>query len=200
VERREEFQREGERRPEAAAIVLRLTPLPRGNGVRMVLPPAEPPLTAELLTAVEESLQQGCRSGCRTGYPLTDLAVQLLEIPLEAGLPSEPALRTVALRGLVLAAREGGALLLEPIMALELEVPTENLGRVLGTLQQKRGRVEGMEQRDGREVVRATVPLAEMFGYMTELRSATRGRGSYTMEFLRFEEAPAGIQAQFGLA
>ena len=180
--------------------MLRLTPLPRGSGVSMVLPPAEPPLTAELLTAVEESLQQGCRSGCRTGYPLTDLEVQVLEIPLEAGLPSEPALRTVALRGLVLAAQEGGALLLEPIMALELEVPTENVGKVLGTLQQKRGRVEGMEQRGDREVVRATVSLAEMFGYMTELRSATRGRGSYTMEFLRFEEAPAGIQAQFGLA
>jgi elongation factor G len=85
-------------------------------------------------------------------------------------------------------------------MALELEVPPENLGKVLGTLQQKRGRVEGMEQRGNREVVRATVPLAEMFGYMTELRSATRGRGSYTMEFLRFEEAPLGIQEQFGLA
>ena len=200
VERRETFHREGERRPEAAEIVLRLTPLPRGSGVRILLPPAEPPLTPELLVAVEESLQQGCRSGCRTGYPLTDLEVQLREIPLEVGLPSEPALRTAALRGLVLAAREGGALLLEPIMALELEVPTANLGKVLGTLQQKRGRVEGMEERGDSEVVRATVPLAEMFGYMTELRSATRGRGSYTMEFLRFEEAPLGIQEQFGLS
>ena len=199
VARRETLQREGERRPETAEIVLRLTPLPRGSGVRMLLPPADPPLTPELLTAVEESLQQGCRSGGMTGYPLTDLAVQVQEIPLAAGLPSEPALRTVALRGLVLAAREGGALLLEPIMALELEVPTENLGRVLGTLQQKRGRVEGMEQRGDREVVRAIVPLAEMFGYMTELRSITRGRGSYSMEFLRFEEAPSGIQEQFGL-
>jgi elongation factor G len=200
VERRETFQREGERRPESAEIVLRLTPLPRGSGVRILLPPAEPPLTPELLAGVEESLQQGCRSGCRTGYPLTDLEVQLREILLAAGLPTEPALRTAALRGLVLAAREGEPLLLEPIMALELEIPTENVGKVLGTLQQKRGRVEGMEQRGASEVVRATVPLAEMFGYMTELRSATRGRGSYTMEFLRFEEAPAGIQEQFGLA
>jgi len=200
VVRREKFQREGERRAETAEVVLRLTPLPRGSGVRILVPSPESPLTPELLAAVEQSLQQGCRSGCRTGYPLTDLEARLVEISLEAGLPAEPGLRAAALRGLVMAAREGGPLLLEPIMFLELEIPTENLGRVLGTLQQKRGQVEGMEQRGDSEVVRATVPLAEMFGYMTELRSATRGRGSYTMEFLRYEAAPAGIQEQFGLA
>ena len=84
-------------------------------------------------------------------------------------------------------------------MSLELEVPTENLGKVLGSLQQKRGRVEGLDKRGDSEVVRAIVPLTEMFGYMTELRSATKGRGSYTMEFHGFEEAPAGIQERFGL-
>ena len=200
VVRREKLHRDGERRPETAEVVLRLTPLPRGSGVRVLVPPAEPPLTPELLTAVEESLHLGCRTGCRTGYPLTDLEVQLVEISLETGLPSESVLRSAALRGMVMAAREGRPLLLEPIMSLELEIPADNLGRVLGTLQQKRGQVAGMEQRGDSEVVHATVPLAEMFGYMTELRSATRGRGSYTMEFLRFEAAPAGIQEQFGLA
>ena len=199
VVRRESFQREGSHSV-TAEILLRLTPLPRGSGVRIVVPQAAPPLTPELLAAVEESLQQGCLSGCMTGYRLIDLEVQVLEIPLEAGLPAEAELRTAALRGVVLAAREGRPLLLEPIMSLELEIPTESLGRVLGTLQQKRGQVEGLDKRGDSEVVRATVPLAEMFGYMTELRSATRGRGSYTMEFLRFEEAPAGIQEQFGLA
>jgi elongation factor G len=84
-------------------------------------------------------------------------------------------------------------------MSLELEVPAENLGRVLGSLQQKRGRVEKLDKRGDNEVVLASVPLAGMFGYMTELRSATKGRGSYTMEFHGFEEAPAGIQAQFAL-
>ena len=200
VLRRETLQRTGERRAETVEVVLRLTPLPRGCGVSVLLPPAGPPLAPELLTAVEESLRQGCLSGCLTGYPLTDLEVQVLEIPLEAGVPSEQGLRAAALRGLVLAARDGGPLLLEPIMSLEVEIPTESLGKVLGSLQQKRGRVEGLDQRGAGEVVRATVPLAEMFGYMTELRSATRGRGSYTMEFLRFEEAPAEVQERFGLA
>lgn len=199
VMRRETFQRQGERRLEVAEVVLRLTPLPRGSGVRILLPPAEPPLTTDHLEALEESLQQGCQSGCRTGYPLTDVEVVVLEIPLDAGVPSETGLRAAALRGLALAARDGRPLLLEPIMSLELEIPTESLGRVIGSLQQKRGRVEGLDKRGNSEVVRATVPLAEMFGYMSELRSATRGHGNYTMEFLRFEEAPVEIQEQFDL-
>src|SRR5450830_1518593 len=120
-------------------------------------------------------------TGCRTGYPLTDLELQLLEVRLEAGVSSEPGLRAALLRELALAAREGGTFLLEPIMSLELEIPTENLGKVLGSLLQKRGRVEWLDKRGDSEVVRATVPLAEMFGYMTELRSTTKGRGNYTM-------------------
>lgn len=200
VTHREIFQRVGERRLETAEVLLSLTPLSRGSGVRILLPPAGAPLTQQLLAAVEQSLQQGCQSGCRTGYQLTDLQVQVLEIPLEAGIPGEQTLRAAALRGLAMAARDGQPLLLEPIMSLELEVPTENLGKVLGSLQQKRGRVEGLDRRGDSELVRATVPLSEMFGYMTELRSATRGHGSYTMEFLRFEEAPAEIQQSFGLA
>ncbi|MDD2542155.1 MAG: elongation factor G, partial [Desulfuromonadaceae bacterium] len=75
----------------------------------------------------------------------------------------------------------------------------EYLGKVLGSLQQKRGRVAGLGQRGDNEVVRSTVPLAEMFGFMTELRSATKGRGSYTMELQGFEEAPADVQEHFGL-
>ncbi len=199
VMRREAFQRMGERNPETVEVLLRLAPLPRGSGVRILLPSAGPFLTADLLTAAEESLQQGCRSGCRTGYPLTDLEVQM-EIPLESGVPSQQGLRAAAMRGMVHAAQDGGPFLLEPIMSLELEIPTENLGKVIGSLQQKRGRVEGLDQRGSSELVRATVPLAEMFGYMTELRSATKGRGSYTMEFLRFDEAPPEVQVRFGLA
>ena len=201
VVRREFFQALGDRRPEPAELLLRLAPLPRGAGVRTVLPAAAPPITRELLAAVEQSLHDACLGGCLTGYPLTDLEVQVLEIPVEPGtpVPTELALRGAAQRGVVMAAREGEPMLLEPIMKLELETPTEYLGKVLGTLQQKRGRVEGLDRRGELELVRATVPLAEMFGYMTELRSATKGRGSYTMEFQGFEEAPADVQERFGM-
>ena len=77
--------------------------------------------------------------------------------------------------------------------------PLDCSGKVLGSLQQKRGRVEGLQTHGEIETVRALVPLAEMFGYMTELRSATRGRGTFTMEFARFEPAPADVQRRFGL-
>jgi elongation factor G len=201
VERREFFHREGERRPETAEVLLRITPLPRGSGIRIKLPQPHPPITPELMAAVEQSVREGCLAGCRTGYPLTDVEVRVLEVPVEPGtpVPGEAVLRAAARRGLVMAAREAAPQLLEPIMSLELELPTESLGRVLGSLQQKRGRVEGLDKRGEQELVRATVPLAEMFGYMTELRSATKGRGSYTMEFQGYDQAPAGVQEQFGL-
>jgi elongation factor G len=202
VVHRELFQRPAERRLEMAEVVLQLTPLPRGSGIRIALPQQQQaPTTAELLVAVEQSLQEGAESGCLTGYPLTDVEIKVQEIPVEVGAPapSDATLRGAARRGLVMAAREAGVLLLEPIMSLELEVPTDSLGKVLGSLQQKRGRVEGLDKRAEIELVRATVPLAEMFGYMTELRSATKGRGSFTMEFQRFDEAPRDVQAQFGL-
>ncbi|QXE89019.1 elongation factor G [Geomonas subterranea] len=201
VTRREVFQALGDKRPEPAELVLRLAPLPRGSGVRAVLPAPVAPVTAELLAAVRESLLEAVSGGCLTGYALTDLEVRVLEVPVEPGAPapSELALRGAAQRGVVLAAREGAPLLLEPIMKLELETPAEHLGKVLGGLQQKRGRVEGLDRRGELELVKATVPLAEMFGYMTELRSATKGRGSYTMEFQGFEEAPAEVQERFGL-
>jgi elongation factor G len=85
-------------------------------------------------------------------------------------------------------------------MEMEIITPGEYAGKVLGSVQQKRGRVERISSQGTTEAIRALVPLAEMFGYMTELRSATKGRGSYTMEFSRFDQAPVAVLQQFGLA
>lgn len=200
VRRREIFRFEREGKAEVGELLLQLTPLPRGSGVRIVVPPATPLLPQQLLTVIEENLRQGCLAGCRSGYRLIDLRVEALEIPFEPGVTTETGLRAAAQRGVRSAAQEAEPFLLEPIMALELIAPGEYLGRVLGTLQQKRGKVEGIGSMGENEVVRATAPLSEMFGFMTELRSATKGRGTYTMEFLRFEEAPAEVQQRFGLA
>ncbi len=84
-------------------------------------------------------------------------------------------------------------------MSLELTAPADYTGRVMGSLQQKRGQVEGVTSRPGQDVIRATVPLLEMFGYMTELRSATKGQGSFTMEFSHFDQAPPETLQKFGL-
>ena len=201
VEHREFFQRDVDGRIQKGEALLRLTPLKRGAGVWVVLPPPDRlPLTPEQRQNLKTSLLQSCEAGCLTGYPLADLEVRLLEAPFEPGSTTELGLRAAAQKGLVMAARSAGPFLLEPVMALELTVPAESAGKVLGALQQKRGRVEGIETRDDLEIIRALTPLAGMFGYMTELRSATKGRGSYTMEFSHFDRAPQEVQRQFGLA
>lgn len=199
VKRHEIFRLEREGRVEAGEIQLCLKPLPRQDGLRFILPPEMPNVTAPLLAVIEENLKQSCMTGCVTGYQLTDLQVEVQEVFFEPGVTTEAGLKAAAQRGIQLAARDGEPYLLEPIMALEITVPTEFLGKVLGALQQKRGRVERVKNSGESEVLRATAPLSEMFGFMTELRSATKGRGSFTMEFLCFEEAPREIQKMFDL-
>jgi elongation factor G len=200
IEHREVFRREMDGKVQSGEILLRITPLPRGAGLRVAMPPPEdshlPPELSDLLVT---GLEQSCLAGGSTGYPVTDVEVRVVEAPFEPGITTEIGLRAAAQRGLALALREGSAALLEPIMSLELSTPGDFTGKVIGSLQQKRGRVEGVTARGAVEVIRAQVPLAEMFGFMTELRSATKGRGAFTMEFSHFDQAPAETLRRFGL-
>jgi elongation factor G len=199
VRRHELFQREIDGKMQGGEVLFLLSPLPRGQGVNIRIEEGEgASLPPELMAALRESLSAGCRGGVISGHPLVDIEVRVLEAPFVANLTSEMGIRAAAQKGLAQAAREAGPTLLEPVMALELVVPSESAGKVLGTLQQKRGRVEGMVSRGGMETIRARVPLAEMFGYMTELRSATKGRGNYTMEFAHFDQAPEETLRRFG--
>ena len=201
VEHREFFQRDLDGRIQKGEALLRLTPLARGAGVRIVLPPPDLlPLTPEQRRNLRDLLIGSCEAGCLSGYPLTDLEVRLLEAPFEQGVTTELGMRAATQNGLIMAARAAAPFLLEPVMALELTAPAEAAGKVLGALQQRRGRVEKIETRDDLEIIRALAPLAGMFGYMTELRSATKGRGSYTMEFSHFDRAPLEVQRRFGVA
>ncbi len=200
IERREQFHRELDGKVHQGEVLLRLSPLSRGGGLQLLLPePESAALPADLLEALRQSLLQACAAGVRAGYPLIDLEVRVVEVPYSAGVTTELGLRAAAQRGLALAAREGGPALLEPVMDIELIAPSDFAGKVLGSLQQKRGRVEGMQTRGDAEVIRAKVPLSEMFGYMTELRSATKGRGTFTMEFSHFDQAPPEALERFGL-
>ncbi len=199
LERRETFsRREPDGKTEAGEVLLRLSPLPRGAGVQVIMPP-EAPLPAELGAVIEESLGQLLAAGSLTGYPLTDIEVRVVEAPFTPGVTTEIGLKAAVQRGLLMAAREAGLTLLEPVMAIELVIPADYAGKVIGTVLQKRGRVEGVESHGESETIRALVPLAEMFGYMTELRSATKGRGTYTMEFSHFDQAPAVVLRRFNL-
>jgi len=200
VEHRESFHREAEGKLQSGEVLLRLEPLPRGEGLAVMVPETEEGgLPAEWRQALIASLEQGCAAGVQAGYPLTDLRVTVAEAPYEAGFTTEVGLLAAAQRGLAVAARQGQPTLLEPIMALELMVPSESAGKVLGSLQQKHGRSEGMETRGEMETIQAQVPLTEMFDYMTELRSATKGRGTFSMEFSHYDQAPDEVLRKFSL-
>ncbi len=199
VERREIFRRELDGKIQGGEVLLRIVPLRRGEGLRIIIPsPEDSELPGELLSMLENSLIQSSTAGGLTGYPLTDLQISVVEAPYEQGITTETGLRAATQRCLALAVREALATLLEPIMALELTTPADYTGKVLGSLQQKRGRVEGISVRGDTEVIQASVPLAEMFGFMTELRSATKGRGTFTMEFSHFDLAPADTLKKLG--
>jgi len=201
VERRESFQRESDGKLQSGEVLLRLTPTGRGSGLQITLPAPEAcGLSTELLADLQFSLQQGSLSGAAAGYPLTDLQIEVVEIPWDPAASTELGVRAAAQRGLALAARDGAPTLLEPIMDLEITAPGEYAGKVLGSLQQKQGRVEGVRSLGEVEVIDAKVPLAQMFGYMTELRSATKGRGTFTMEFSHFDLAGPETLQRFGLA
>lgn len=198
---REIFRRESDGKLQAGEILLQLTPLERGAGQRIVwAEQSANTLAEEFVSVIEQSLELALAAGAGTGYPLIDLEIRILEVPCEAGLTTESGLRAAAQRGLSLAARGAAPTLLEPIMSLEITLPGEYAGKVLGSLQQKHGQIEGVQALGALEMITARVPLSEMFGFMTELRSATRGRGTFTMEFSHFDQAPRETLKKFGLA
>jgi elongation factor G len=194
VEHRERFHREIDGRVQSGELLLALAPLPSGCGVQIDLSGLDvSTLPQELRRVIATSLENACSAGCRTGYPLTGISVRVVDAPWQQGVTTELGLRAAAQRGLLEAAASA-LVILEPVMALEIIIPGEYAGKVLGALQQKRGRVERIDSREEEQTITAQVPLTEMFGYMTDLRSATKGRGTFTMEFSRFDTAPEETQ------
>ncbi len=200
AEQHERFEREIDGKLHLGEVRIKLVPSERKSGLTIELAPQAlegwPEAEAELL---QEKLLAASRSGPAAGYPLTDLQIHLLAAPYEPGKSTDLGISAAISRAISTALRAGKPTLLEPLMSLELTTPTDYTGRVMGSLQQKRGQVEGISSRPGQDVIRATVPLIEMFGYMTELRSATKGQGSFTMEFSHFDQAPAETLLRFGL-
>ncbi len=135
-------------------------------------------------------------SGVLAGYEMTGVKVALTDGSYHEVDSSEIAFKIAGSMGFKEAARRAKPVLLEPVMKVEVVVPEEFLGDVLGDLNSRRGRIEGMEKRGSTQIIRSTVPLAEMFGYATDLRSRTQGRASYSMHFLRYEKAPGNIEAE----
>ena len=146
--------------------------------------------------ASEAQQIRAMETGVLAGYPLVDVAIRLTGGNFVEGESTEMGFRNAAVNALWDGAKTAKPLLLEPAMAVEVVVPADFLGDVTGHLNAKRGRVIGMEQRQKDQVVQAEVPLVEMFGYATQLRSLTQGRGSYTMQLARYEVVPEKIAAE----
>ncbi|MFI2813256.1 MULTISPECIES: elongation factor G [Microbulbifer] len=147
----------------------------------------------EYIPAVQKGIEEQMQNGVLAGYPLLGLKATLYDGSFHDVDSNEMAFKIAASMATKQLAQKGGAVLLEPIMKVEVVTPEENMGDVVGDLNRRRGLIQGMEESSSGKVVNAEVPLAEMFGYATDLRSATQGRATYSMEFLKYGEAPKNV-------
>ena len=147
----------------------------------------------EFIPAVEKGIREALDTGVLAGYPIVDVRVRLTDGSYHEVDSSEMAFKIAASMGFKEACRKAKAVLLEPVMAVEVVTPEEYMGAVVGDLNSRRGRIISMEARGSSQVIRANVPLALMFGYVTDLRSMTQGRATSTMQFARYEEVPAAV-------
>ena len=194
------FERDIDGKLHHGEITLRANPGIRKSGITLDIPAQLlEPWPADLAELVKQQLLVACQSGPAAGYPVTDIEITLTELPYENHKTTDMGISAAIHRAINQVLRDGKPTLLEPLMSLELVAPSEYTGRVMSSLNQKRGQVEGITSRPGQDIIRATVPLLEMFGYMTELRSATKGQGSFTMEFSHFDQATPEILERFGL-
>jgi len=147
----------------------------------------------EFIAAVEKGVREALDNGVLAGYPIVDVKVRLVDGSYHEVDSSEMAFKIAASMGFKEACRRAKAVLLEPVMDVEVVTPEEYMGAVVGDLNSRRGRIVSMEARGTSQVIRANVPLGQMFGYVTDLRSMTQGRATSTMQFARYEEVPASI-------
>ncbi|MGI6367846.1 MAG: elongation factor G [Anaerolineae bacterium] len=191
VETEEEFMAQRGGHTLQARVKLRLTPLAKGGGFKFVNGLPEGRLPAAFVKSIEASLSDAMDGGVLAGYPLVDVQAELLGASYLEDPSAEGALQSAAVMAFNKAAREAAPTLLEPYMRIEVVVPEENLGDVIGDLNARRGDIEGMEPRaGGMQAVRGHIPLAETFGYATDLRSGTQGRGAFTLEFDYYGQVP----------
>ncbi|MEW6104882.1 MAG: elongation factor G [Bacillota bacterium] len=193
VESEGKFIRQTGGRGQYGHVKIILAPLPAGGGFEFEDRVTGGAIPKEFIPAVEAGAREAMESGVLAGYPLVDMKVTLFDGSYHEVDSSEMAFKIAASMAVKDGARRADPVLLEPLMRVEVVVPEEFTGDVIADISARRGRVQGMERRGPSQIIRAHVPLAEMFGYATDLRSLTQGRGTYIMHFMRYEEVPAQI-------
>jgi elongation factor G len=183
------FDREVAGQRHFGEVSLAINPLPRGGGKRFESQISEQALAPELVAVIEEGVMESLESGSLMGYPVVDVEVTLTDVTFKDSLSTALAFKVSASMACKEALIKGESFLLEPIMNAEVLVPEAFVGDVIGDLNARNGKIESIDHQKGTQVIKATVPLSAMFGYSTALRSATQGRGTFTMQFSHFDRS-----------
>jgi elongation factor G len=193
VEQEGKFVRQSGGRGQYGHVWLKIEPQEAGKGYEFINAIVGGVIPKEYIPAVDKGVQEQLQNGVIAGYPVVDVKVTLFDGSFHEVDSSEMAFKIAGSQCFKQGALRAKPVLLEPIMAVEVVTPEDYMGDVMGDLNRRRGLVQGMEDSPAGKIVRAEVPLAEMFGYSTDLRSATQGRATYTMEFSKYAEAPNNI-------
>jgi elongation factor G len=186
------FVRQTGGRGQYGHVVINVEPAP-GEGFDFINKIKGGTIPSEFIPSVEAGIEEALQSGVKAGYPMVDVRVELIDGSYHDVDSSEMAFKIAGSMAIQEGARKAKPVLLEPVMSVEVVTPEDFLGEVIGDLSRRRGKVQGQEPRGNALAVHAYVPLGEMFGYATDLRSSTQGRASYTMQFERYEEVPGNI-------
>jgi elongation factor G len=170
-----------------------LDPQPPGTGYEFVNEIVGGSVPKEYIKPIDQGMQEAMEGGVLAGYPMVDVKATLYDGSYHEVDSNEMAFKIAGSMAFKEAARRASPVLLEPVMAVEVVTPEDYAGTIMGDLSSRRGRIEGMEHRAGSQVIKAIVPLAEMFGYATHMRSSTQGRAEYSMHFARYEETPRSV-------
>ncbi len=190
------FVRQTGGRGQYGHVVINMEPSGPGEGYEFLDKIVGGKIPKEYIPSVDLGIQEAMDSGILGGYPVVDIRVELIEGSYHEVDSSEMAFKIAGSMAFKNAAQRAKPKLLEPVMAVEVVTPEEYLGDVMGDLNSRRGRVEGLEPRGNAQAIKARVPLATMFGYATDLRSTTQGRATFTMQFDRYEEVPQSIASE----
>ncbi len=193
VEQEGKFVRQSGGRGQYGHVWLRIEPREPGSGYEFVNAIVGGVVPREYIPAVDKGIQEQLQNGVIAGFPVVDVKVTLFDGSYHDVDSSEMAFKIAGSMGFKEGARKANPALLEPMMKVEVVTPEDYMGDVMGDLNRRRGLIQGMEDAPAGKIIRAEVPLAEMFGYATDLRSATQGRATYSMEFAKYNEAPANI-------
>jgi elongation factor G len=197
VETEGKFIRQTGGRGQYGHVWLKLEPLPVGKGYEFVNGIVGGAVPREFIPAVDKGIQEAVANGVMAGYPIVDVKIRLIDGSYHDVDSNEMAFKIAGSMAFKEANRAAGPILLEPIMKVEVTTPKDYLGAINGDLMKRRGMIQSSEDLPGgANTITANVPLSEMFGYATDMRSATQGRATYTMEFSHYEKAPKSVEEE----